>query len=154
MFPGWNHHCWMAWGYKGLTECSSTLPHLSRRHDHRRWTHLTQRSPHHSTIRKGKSTEVNPRRTPRHLQMPVLSQTVCLLAWYQCWHQEDGWSMPNMPTTPPTGTTTTTPIHPSTWMTMATPGSWLLQFWWIRVFGDYQLLHKDAICEKDVTIPV
>ena len=68
----------------------------------------------HLQSRQCRQSAYNPRRTPRHLQMPVPSQTVCLLAWYQCRHQEDGRSMPNMPMTPPTGTTTTTPIHPST----------------------------------------
>ena len=63
--------------------------------------------------------------------MSKQSQTLCIQAWNQLRHQTSWWNVPNMPTSVPTGTTTTTPANTGPRMPMATPWHWLLPLWWI-----------------------
>ena len=123
--PGRDHHHWVAWRRHRPAKCTQTLSHPPRCSDCRRSTHPTGRSTHHSTTRGGKSTCIDPWRTHGNLQVLVPSQTVCLLAWYQCRHQKGDWSLCNMPMTSPTGASPATPAHTSTWETLAAPRSWL-----------------------------
>ena len=59
-------------------------------HDCRRWTHPKGRSPHLSTIGKGEDTTSYTQRTHGNYQVPVPCKTMCILAWNQWRHQENG----------------------------------------------------------------
>ena len=150
----WHNSGRMAWGYQGCTQSSMPLPQPLWHHDSRRWTYPKGRSSHHSSIRKGEDTTSYTWRTHGYHQVPIPSKTMCILAWNQWRYQKNGWSMPNMPTSSPTGTKTATPTNPSTRTPMATPGCWFLYIWWIWVLSHHRLLHQNAIHQEDTTITV
>ena len=75
-----------------------------------------------------------------------------LLAWNQWRYQKNGWSMPNMPTSLPTGNQDSYSTQPQHRTPMAIPGCWFLYIWWIWVLSHHQLLHQNAIHQEDTTI--
>ena len=80
----------MAWGYQGCTQSSTPLPQPPWHHDCRRWTNPKRRSSHHSTTGKGENTKSYTWRTHGNHQVPIPCKTMCILAWNQWRHQENG----------------------------------------------------------------
>ena len=124
--------------------CSMPIPWPQKHPNSWRWPHTLRWSSHHSSIRKGGDPPSKTWRTHGNQQVSKQSHTLCIPAQNQLRHQMSCWIIPNMPTSLPTGTMTTTPVNTSPRMPMATPQCWLLPLWWIWIPRCHRLLLQDA----------
>ena len=90
VWPHRHDHIWMAWWHKRCSQGSLPISHLVWCTDHWTWNRSLRRSPPHPSCWEGEGTMCHRQRTSRHHQVPVLSMTMCLLAWDQLWHQTNG----------------------------------------------------------------
>ena len=150
--PCWDNHHRLARWYQWCPIYSMPIP-WPQKHPHSwRWPHSLRWSSHHSSIRKVEDPPSNTWRTHGNQQVPKQSQTLCVLTWNQLRHQMPHWIMPNMPMSPPTGTTTATPANTGPRVPMATLWQWLLPLWWIWIHSCHRLLFQDAHHQKNPCI--
>ena len=142
--PCWDAHCRLARWYQWCPMCSMPIPWPQK--------HSIEVQLSSFLHWKGEDPPSNTWRTHGNQQVPKQSWTLCVLAWNQLRHQTSYWVMPNMPMSPPTGTTTATPANTSPGMPMATPQHWLFPLWWIWIPSCHRLLLQDAHHQKNPCI--
>ena len=152
--PCRHDHLWLAWWHKRCSQDSSPMSHSPWCTNHWVSNHSQRSSPLHPSCWEWEGSMCHIWGAPWHYQVPVLSMTMCLLALDQLWYQTNGWGMPHMLTTSPSGTKAATQANSSTWAPLETSRSLLHDLWWIWIPSCGGLLLKDAKCQKDAYISV